>query len=243
LAVAVCKNCGCKFDAKLKIEVNKKTYCPNCGPQFVKSSRNFKNITDLFSEKWDGDREINFPLLITYINKMQDKYGVDYSEIYYVLDYMYNYADPPAENMYEESNIFKLIFYYDEARRFWKSCSQARSVTDEEIRKAINQPINVIKIKRSDIDKQHELALSRKEPTNVAGSDILDLLEEFKDEDLDDYTYDYSDEFKNFCDWDIVKKRKEQEEKIKQILVDNGVPADQVYRDDKIDKDEDIPWL
>lgn len=121
--------------------------------------------------KYQG--ECNMQVVTALFDQFKKKYEITYAQTYYILRYMYEFSDNPAQEMETEKDVYRILSYFSESKRFWRQYKELNSKENKEnAQKALSLPIETIVVKRSDLIALEE---RDKEETLIP---IIELTEE-----------------------------------------------------------------
>lgn len=175
-----CAGCGYIFDGSMKVVVNKKNYCPNCGNSLAQEAKGYRPLTDYI---WNNLRvkdipSFSMPMLTTFIKQIKDKYGIGNWQLLYTLRYMYEFEEnDPPEPFTNENSIYNIIRYYQRAKEFW-SVYKSQSTSDEEAEHILSAPYKKVTITRSFLNSQYQKKEKNRRdyfsPEELSIEDIVD---------------------------------------------------------------------
>lgn len=153
-----CARCGFKYPVEDKIVFNKKNYCPKCGePLKVEGEYHKKICTYVYDMIMKNQGECNMSFVTATFEQLKNKYEISYAQTYYILRYMYEFAETPAKEMETERDVYRILNYFSESKQFWREYKRVNTTENKDnALKALQLPVETIVVKRSDLIAMEE---------------------------------------------------------------------------------------
>ena len=101
--------------------------------------------------------ECNMPFVTAIFEQLKNKYEISYAQTYYILRYMYEFAETPAKEMETERDVYRILNYFSESKQFWREYKRVNTTENKDnALKALQLPVETIVVKRSDLIAMEE---------------------------------------------------------------------------------------